>query len=545
MKRHPDISERTASTLGHQRAIVNQAMIANWFQNLTTYLKTEVDDWERLVGDPKRFFNADESGFPLCVNTGKVLAEKGVRHVYQVTSSNKQQITVMACFNACGDYVPPLIVYPGQRYRDTGIGEFPDAIYGMSDNGWMDSQLFLSFLHHLDVFIGQKQIQRPVILFVDGHSTHMSLDAAQFCYDHQIILYCLLENATYVLQPCDVGFFGPLKSAWKRQVKSWHTEHLGQTFTKKQFPGVFRKCWEDVSKIENAIHGFKRCGLFPLNPENIDQSKLHPSEIHVSVGSRGDEGSSKEKHCSAPSENGDQPVSATNASAETLTKSSASLPGTVGASPVTSAAHTLPIQSQQQNEGSVRVVQTGREHQVSESFALLRVPELTPKNPVKRLRSKLPKALSGQAALQMLKDREIEKVAQEDAKRKRKEEREQRKKDKEEEKERKRKIREEEKQKKQEARRLKEIVNAQRKRRADSTSSSDSERDVHFVESDDNLNDDAQCPGCDTDDGDPSEWVACTKCPRKWHISCTGDAILCEIPTEQIAQYPFICELCM
>ncbi|KAH3799464.1 hypothetical protein DPMN_153072 [Dreissena polymorpha] len=75
--------------------------------------------------------------------------------------------------------------------------------------------------------------------------------------------------------------------------------------------------------------------------------------------------------------------------------------------------------------------------------------------------------------------------------------------------------------------------------------SSDSERYVRFVESDDDLNEDAQCPGCDTDDGDPSKWVACTKCPRKWHISCTGDAILCEIPTEQIAQYPFICEFCM
>ncbi|KAH3793775.1 hypothetical protein DPMN_147296 [Dreissena polymorpha] len=88
MKRHPAISERTAFTLGDQRAIVNQEMIANWFQNLTTYLKTELDDWERLVGDPKRFFNADESGFPSCVNTGNVLAEKGVRYVYQVTNSN-------------------------------------------------------------------------------------------------------------------------------------------------------------------------------------------------------------------------------------------------------------------------------------------------------------------------------------------------------------------------------------------------------------------------------------------------------------------------
>ncbi|KAH3719494.1 hypothetical protein DPMN_062331 [Dreissena polymorpha] len=98
-------------------------MIIEWFENLRAFQIAEVDDWKNLLGDPRRFFNADESGFPLCVNTGRVLAEKG--HVYQVTTSNKQQITVLACFNACGDYVPPLFVYPGERYRDTGIDEFP------------------------------------------------------------------------------------------------------------------------------------------------------------------------------------------------------------------------------------------------------------------------------------------------------------------------------------------------------------------------------------------------------------------------------------
>ncbi|KAH3724049.1 hypothetical protein DPMN_049851 [Dreissena polymorpha] len=56
----------------------------------------------------------------------------------------------MACFNACGDYVPPLIVYPGERYRDIGIDEFPSTIYGLSENGWMDSPLFVAILTHLN-----------------------------------------------------------------------------------------------------------------------------------------------------------------------------------------------------------------------------------------------------------------------------------------------------------------------------------------------------------------------------------------------------------
>ena len=77
-------------------------MIDGWFGGLHNFLQAEIPDWEALIADPRCSFNADESGFPLCIKTGKVLAEKGAKNVYQVTTSNKTQITVMACFNAFG-----------------------------------------------------------------------------------------------------------------------------------------------------------------------------------------------------------------------------------------------------------------------------------------------------------------------------------------------------------------------------------------------------------------------------------------------------------
>ncbi|KAH3823001.1 hypothetical protein DPMN_124796 [Dreissena polymorpha] len=78
----------------------------------------------------------------------------------------------MVCFNAMGDYIPPLIVYPGERFRNTGIDSFAEAIYGHTKNGWMDSELFVSFLHHLSDYVKEKSIPLPVLLFVDGHATH-------------------------------------------------------------------------------------------------------------------------------------------------------------------------------------------------------------------------------------------------------------------------------------------------------------------------------------------------------------------------------------
>ena len=68
--------------------------------------------------------------------------------------------------------------------------------------------LFLLFL----------QIPKPVILFLDGHSSHLGLEASKYCRDHQIILYCFMPNVTHILQPFDVRIFSPLKDSWAAAV---------------------------------------------------------------------------------------------------------------------------------------------------------------------------------------------------------------------------------------------------------------------------------------------------------------------------------------
>ncbi|KAH3880519.1 hypothetical protein DPMN_004435 [Dreissena polymorpha] len=40
--------------------------------------------------------------------------------------------------------------------------------------------------------------------------------------------------------------------------------------------------WDVVATIENAIHGFRKSGLFPLDPKGIDLSKLEPSK-HANI----------------------------------------------------------------------------------------------------------------------------------------------------------------------------------------------------------------------------------------------------------------------
>ncbi|XP_053406593.1 uncharacterized protein LOC128559316 [Mercenaria mercenaria] len=565
-KRHPEISQRTAMTLGHQRAGINESMINGWFDSLQSFLHQEVTDWRNMVNDPRRCFSADESGFPLCVNTGKVLAEKGARHVYQVTSSTKQQLTVMVCFNAFGDYIPPLIIFPGECFRDCGIQGFPEAIYGQTSNGWMDSELFVEFLKHFNTFVIEKCIQKPVILYVDGHSTHMSLEAATYCHDNDIVLYCLFPNATHVLQPCDVGFFGPMKSAWKKEVKEWHLANMGQAFTKRYFPAVFKKAWLRVAKLENAIHGFQRCGLFPLCPNNVDLTKLNPSKLHeqrktelsdsveteaapvtpsttatfnlpagsslsvsptpvsvaVTLASPEKESApvtpdlpvTEEAPHVTPTEVVTSPVvsylPASSASPPCQLTSSANVsfstaaPAPTSGAPVTVVAPYASLEvpgpsgacTSRQGLNFVN----DKESYVSPSFALLAVPEIAAKKKANNIRQKLPKALSGYVALNMLKEREIKKRTEEEAKKRRKEEREAKKKQRDEEKQRKKQEREEQKRLKKKRDLNK---NKKSKKRKLDESSSDSDGDVpRYAETDDDYDEMSMCPGCLTNDGD-------------------------------------------
>ena len=122
--------------------------IKSWFQGLQDHLaKQNAID---LLQNGQRIFNCDENGFPLCVTPEKVLAEKGVKHVYQRVTNNRKQLTALACMNAAGDYTVPFIIFSGKRIRNVDIEAYEEALYGTSESGWMTSTLFMDFRGLLD-----------------------------------------------------------------------------------------------------------------------------------------------------------------------------------------------------------------------------------------------------------------------------------------------------------------------------------------------------------------------------------------------------------
>ena len=109
---------------------------------------------------------------------------------------------------------------------------------------WEDQKtdgLFLSwFTDHFIPSINERKVRKPVVLFVDGHTSHINLEVAKLSREENIVLYCLLEHTSHLMQPCDVGLFGPLKREWKNSVKEYQIAHPGDFVTKQTFAEVFK-----------------------------------------------------------------------------------------------------------------------------------------------------------------------------------------------------------------------------------------------------------------------------------------------------------------
>ncbi|GFO16080.1 tigger transposable element-derived protein 6-like protein [Plakobranchus ocellatus] len=262
---------RTPQDLGSQRAAVSEAKIRNWFAKAKEDILA-VDP--SLLGCPDRIFKCDESGFQLGGGVKrKVLAAKVDKHVYQVSNDIHQQVTVLVCGNAAGELQAPLLIFPGQRFFYDPMEGFPEAHFAKSGNGWIDSEIFAKWLS-TGFVPAVAHLQKPVLLFADGHSTHLTLAIHEICKEHNIILYQLPSHSSHIVQPLDLTSFKNLKQAWGEEVMKFKEEN-SDTLTKQNFSKVFRKAWDrrghdgDVPK-----NGFKASGVVWYNYESGSHVKI-------------------------------------------------------------------------------------------------------------------------------------------------------------------------------------------------------------------------------------------------------------------------------
>ena len=210
-QRHPYLTLRTVEKLSYARAVASDPNVIDQYFDLLEQTLVE----NGLLNSPSQIFNCDETGLPLEHTPSSVVAVKGQKHARAVTSGNKKRISVLACCSAAGYMLPPLVIYERKVLNpDLTVGDVPGTCYGLSDNGWMNSEIFENwFIHH---FLVHAPASRPLLLLVDGHSTHYCPGFARMAAHERVIVFCLPPNTTHLTQPLDQRTGKPEHHACKR-----------------------------------------------------------------------------------------------------------------------------------------------------------------------------------------------------------------------------------------------------------------------------------------------------------------------------------------
>nr|CAI5854175.1 unnamed protein product [Callosobruchus analis] len=126
----------------------------------------------------------------------------------------------------------------------------------------MPSETFYEYIANVfHPYLVKHNVKFPVILFLDGHKSHLNYSLSILCKNLQIELFALYPNSTRILQPCDVAVFRPLKDAWRRTVREWDEEHPAEVLNKVTFAPVVEKAIKSSIKAETLVNeGPKRKG---------------------------------------------------------------------------------------------------------------------------------------------------------------------------------------------------------------------------------------------------------------------------------------------
>ena len=180
--------------------------------------------------------------------------------------------TVISCGNAAGERLRPTILYPGEhnKFNFSPAPEevFPECKARRTTNGCVTAEAYCEWL--TETFVpAVKDIPKPVVLFVDGHSTHFS-EAIHFkCQDEGIVYYFLPLHASHIVQPLDLVYYRHLKKTWEEILHDHQSIYGSDVIHSSEFAIVFGEAWKEAYSPEKMRSSFRAAGLHPFNPEAV------------------------------------------------------------------------------------------------------------------------------------------------------------------------------------------------------------------------------------------------------------------------------------
>ena len=267
IKRQPLLRTRLNRRIDYQRVhCEDPEQYRGWFrlvQNTITKYGIEESD----------IYNFDETGFAMGLITSSSMVVTSTERrgrPKQQQQGNREWATVIQAVGAQGRVVPPYIIVAGMNHLSDWYEDSPfpaEWRVTVTDNGWTTNEKGLEWVQF---FNQQTKPTKGVyrLLILDGHESHHSVDFETYCKANYIITLCMPAHSSHRLQPLDVGCFGPLKTAYNRQLEKLIKVHFTH-ITKADFFTAFYTAFQASITENNVKGGFKGSGLVPFDPESV------------------------------------------------------------------------------------------------------------------------------------------------------------------------------------------------------------------------------------------------------------------------------------
>ena len=273
--KHWTLSLRNPEKISLARAIgFNKVQCQRFFDNLKTI-------YEKTKASGHRIFNMDETGLSTVPNKShKIYAFKGKRTVSKIVSAERGQLTTaVVCMSAGGVWAPPGLIFARKRMKEELFyGAPPGTLKLISDSGYMNTELFITWLKHFRDFVKPTETD-PAILILDNYISHCSLEAIMYARENFIVLLTLPPHSSHKMQPLDRCFFFPLKSAFSVECDKWMISNQGRPITVKEISALFHAAYAKVATLQIAEKSFACTGIYPYNPDIYTEADFAPAEV--------------------------------------------------------------------------------------------------------------------------------------------------------------------------------------------------------------------------------------------------------------------------
>ena len=146
----------------------------------------------------------------------RVIIDATVGIKYHTEPGRQEWVTAIECICADGTVLPPYVIFKGMNIMTNWITSKNTAQWRFACNSkvWTSNEVGVDWLKlHFEPLTRNKANGGGRVLICDGHDSHISAAFVRHCMANNIWILLLPPHSSHLLQPLDVGIFGPLEKA--------------------------------------------------------------------------------------------------------------------------------------------------------------------------------------------------------------------------------------------------------------------------------------------------------------------------------------------